>query len=123
MERTDLQISGIRKSMMFLSIAKIFLLFVGAKSISVAGSRVDISDNFDRIIFLLTMAIGWKVIYFLYAATGGPKGLIESSNHVIASLFAFFPILFGVIAFCLAWGVWMPVFSDMLDFSTWAYRQ
>lgn len=123
MERTDLQISGIRKSMMFLSVTKIFLLFIGAKSISVAGSRVDISDNFDRIIFLLTLAIGWKVIYFLYAATGGPRGLIESSNHVVASLFAFFPILLGVFSFCIAWEVWVPVFNDIFDFSTWAYRQ
>lgn len=123
MERADLQISGIRKSMMFLSIAKIFLLFVGANSISISGSKVEISENYDRIIFLLTMAIGWKVIYFIYAATGGPRGLVESSNYVTSSMFAFFPIVLGIVAFCLAWGVWVPVFNEFLDFSTWSYRQ
>lgn len=123
MERADLQISGIRKSMMFLSIAKIFLLFVGAKSFSIAGSSVEISENFDRIVFLLTMAIGWKTIYFLYAATGGPRGLIESSNHVIATLFAAVPIFFGVVAFFLAWSVWVPVTGDFFDFVVRSYLQ
>ena len=123
MERADLQISGIRKSMMFLSIAKIFLLFVGTNSISIAGSRVEITDNYDRIIFLLTMAIGWKVLYFTYAATGGPRGLVESSNYVISSMFAFFPIFLGIVAFFWAWGVWVPVFNEFFDFSTWPYRQ
>lgn len=123
MERADLQIPTIRRSMMFLSITKIFLLFVGARSISIAGSTVQISENFDRIIFLLTMAIGWKVVYFVYATFGGPRGLVESSNHVVASLFAFFPVFFGVVAFCLACGTWLPAFNDIFNLDTWTYRR
>ena len=62
-------------------------------------------------------------VYFVYAATGGPRGLIDSSNHVIASLFVFFPVFFGAVAFFLACGAWIPVFNDIFNLDIWIYRR
>lgn len=123
MEHINTETANIRRSMLFFAMLKVLLLFIGSESIRVSGASIDISDHFDRIIFVLTMVLGWKIIYFLYAATGGMRGVIESSNHVIAALFAFFPIVFSLIIFVLAYGVWVPVLGDFFTLDMWAYRK
>lgn len=106
---------------MFFATLKVFLLFVGPTGFKISGVTVEIGPNYDRIIFLITLVIGWKTAYFFYAS-GGWSNWRESTNHVVAAFFVAMPLLFSAGCFFLGSDVWLPVWSEFTSFDDWAFR-
>jgi hypothetical protein len=121
MNEIPAELANLRRSMMFFAGLKVLLLFVGTTGLRISNVAIEIGPNFDRIIFLITMIIGWKTAFFLYAS-GGFLQLMGSTNHVVSAFFTSMPILACATVFVLGYGTWLPIWPEFWSIERWDFR-